>query len=106
MVTVRNRYLSGTDDYGNDTYYFIEHTVGPCAVQQASSREALTYTDQVATVIIVFMPYGTKIGYLDSFVLNGVEYEVREDPEVWQSPFSGHTSPIRVQGEIVKGASP
>jgi hypothetical protein len=52
------------------------------------------------------MPYGTKIGYLDSFVLNGVEYEVREDPEVWQSPFSGHTSPIQVQGEIVKGASP
>ena len=31
--------------------------------------------------------------------------EVRADPEKWKSPFSGHTSPIRVQCALVKGAS-
>lgn len=105
-VTIKNRVVSGTDDFGNDTYSFTEQTVGPCSVQPSTSREVQTATDQVITGMVVFMPYNTQIGYLDAFIVDGVEYEVQAEPETWSSPFSGHTAPIRVVGQLVKGASP
>lgn len=105
MVTVRNRFASGQDEFGNDKYSYTETVVGPCSVQQASSRESITATDQVATGMIIFMPFGTKIGYLDSVVIGNDEYEVTGTPDTWTSPFSGHTSPIRVSCILVKGAS-
>jgi hypothetical protein len=105
MVTVRNRFVNGQDEFGNDTYSYTELVVGPCSVQQGSSREAITATDQVATGMIVFMPFGTNVGYLDSVIIDGDEYEVTGVPESWASPFSGHTAPIRVQCILVKGAS-
>ena len=105
MTTVRNRFVNGQDEFGNDTYSYTESVVGPCSVQQASSRETITATDQVATGMIVFMPFGTKISYLDSVIIDGNEYEVTGEPEAWTSPFSGHVAPIRVQCMLVKGAS-
>lgn len=105
MVTLRSRYVTGKDDFGNDQYGYTESVVGPCAVQQASSRETISATDQVSTGMIVFMPFGTKVSYLDSVILNGDEYEVTGTPDTWTSPFSGHTAPIRVHCILVKGAS-
>jgi len=35
----------------------------------------------------------------------GVRYEVRGRPDVWVSPFSGNTSPIRIDATLVKGAA-
>lgn len=105
MVTVRNRFVNGKDEYGNDEYGYTEQKVGPCAVQYGSSRESLTATDQVVTGMIIFMPFGTKISYLDSVVVDGEEYEVTGVPDTWTSPFSGHTAPIRVNCVLVKGAS-
>lgn len=105
MVVVRNRAVEGQDEYGNDKYSFTESVVGPCAVQQSTSRENITATDQVATGMIVFMPFGTRISYLDSLLIDGIEYEVTGIPDTWTSPFSGHTAPIRVQCLRVQGAS-
>jgi hypothetical protein len=105
-VTLRHRVAAGKDEYNNDTYSFTEVKVGPCSVQQTTSREAVNFTDQVSTNILVFVPYGTDVGYLDAMIIDGVEYEVIGEPDKWMSPFSGHTSPIRVSGQIVKGASP
>jgi hypothetical protein len=105
MVTVRSRFVNGTDEYGNDTYGFTETVVGPCSVQQASSRENITNTDQVSTGMTVFMPFGTKIGYLDSVIIDGAEYEVTGTPDTWTSPFSGHTAPVMVRCVLVQGAS-
>jgi len=104
-VTVRNRFVNGTDEFGNDKYGFIDSSVGPCSVQQSSSRESITATDQVATGMTVFMPYGTKISYLDAVIINDIEYEVTGIPDTWTSPFSGHNAPIRVQCVRVEGAS-
>jgi ketosteroid isomerase-like protein len=97
--------VAGQDEYGNDTLSFTEVQVGPCSVQQTTSREAINFTDQVATSVLVFMPYGTDVGFLDAMIINDVEYEVTGDPTDWVSPFSGHTAPIRVTGQLVKGAS-
>lgn len=105
MVTVRKRFVIGRDDFGNDQYSYTEITVGPCSVQQSSSRETITATDQAATGMIVFMPFGTKISYLDSVIIDGIEYEVTGVPDTWTSPFSGHTAPIRVSCVLVEGAS-
>jgi hypothetical protein len=105
MVKLRNRFVNGQDDYGNDTYGYTELVVGPCAVQQSTSRETITATDQVSTGMIVFMPFGTEVSYLDSVILDGQEYEVTGTPDTWTSPFSGHTAPIRVHCTLVKGAS-
>jgi hypothetical protein len=98
--------VSGQDEYGNDTLSFTEVQVGPCSVQQTTSRESINFTDQVATNVLVFMPYGTDVGYLDAMIINGVEYEITGDPDQWVSPFSGHTAPVRVSGQMLKGASP
>jgi len=106
MVTVKHRYVSGTDEFGNDVYSFTTSQVGPCSIQQTSSREAIDFNEQVVTGITVYVPYGTDIGYLDAMIVNGVEYEVNADPANWVSPFSGHTAPIRVTGTLGKGSSP
>lgn len=105
-VTLRHRVVAGQDDYNNDTYAFTEVQVGPCSIQQTTSREAINFTDQVSTSVLVFMPYGTNVGFLDAMIINGVEYEITGDPDNWISPFSGHTAPVRVTGQLVKGASP
>lgn len=105
MVTILHRKLSGTDEFGNDVYTSTPEQVGPCAVQQGSSRENIAFNDQVITNLIAFLPYGTTVGYLDAIVVDGVQYEIDGDPDVWVSPFSGHTAPVRVEARIVKGAS-
>ena len=105
MVTILHRTVTGRDEYGNDTYTSTSEVVGPCSVQQGSSRENQAFNDQVITGVTVFMPYGTEVGYLDAIVINGVQYEVNGDPAVWVSPFSGRTAPIRVDAVAAKGAS-
>ena len=106
MVTLRHRVVAGQDEYNNDTFSFVEVQVGPCSIQQGHSGEERAYTDRVTTDITVYVPYGTDVGYLDVIIVDDVEYEVTGDPAHWVSPFSGHTAPIRVSGQIVKGASP
>jgi len=106
MVTLRHRVVAGQDNYGNDTLSFTEVNIGPCSVQQGHSGEVQTYTDRTVTDITVYVPYGTDVGFLDVMIVDGLEYEVTGDPATWQSPFSGHTAPIRVEGQLVKGASP
>jgi hypothetical protein len=105
-VTLRHRVVAGQDEYNNDTYAFTEVQVGPCSVQPTSSRESINFTDQVTTGVLVFMPHGTNLSFLDAIIVDGIEYEVIGDPESWVSPFSGHTAPVRVSGQLVKGASP
>ena len=105
MVTIKNRFVNGEDNFGNDMYGFTAQEVGPCSVQQGTTRETIYATDQVATGMVVFMPYGTDVSFQDAVIIDGVEYEVSGDPESWVSPFSGHTAPVRVQCTLVKGAS-
>lgn len=105
MVTVRHRTVSGQDDYGNDTYSYTTAEVGPCSIQQASSREDVSFNDQVITGITVYMPPGTDIEYIDAMIIDGIEYEINGEPETFKSPFSGNVGPITVRGSLVKGAS-
>lgn len=105
-VTLIHRVVTGKDEYGNDVYGYTEEQVGPCSIQQSASREAINFTDQVTTGILVFLPWGTQIGYLDAMIVDGTKYEVSGDPDLWISPFSGHTAPVRVTGTLVKGAAP
>jgi hypothetical protein len=105
-VTLVRRSVSGQDEFGNDVYSETTEDVGSCSIQQGSSRETLSFTDQVVTGVILFIPYGTDLTYLDAFIYNGVKFEVSGDPDVWQSPWSGNTAPIRVYGTKVKGAAP
>ena len=106
MVTLRHRVAAGQDEYNNETFTFTEVQVGPCSVQQGHSGEEIAYTDRVTTDITVYVPYGTDVDYLDAMIVDGAEYEIVGDPAHWVSPFSGRTAPIRVEGQIVKGASP
>lgn len=105
-VTVLQRFVSGQDEYGNDVYSYTSLDVSNCSVQQATSREAIAFTDQVVTGIVVFMPFGTDVTYLYAIVVDGVQYEVNANPDHWTSPFSGRSAPIRVQGILAEGASP
>src|SRR5215472_1544933 len=105
-VTVLHRYVSGQDQWGNDVYSYTSENVGPCSIQQASSRENINFADQAITGVVVYVPWGTQISYLDAIVVDGTTYEVNAEPDHWTSPFSRRSAPIRVQGLVVKGASP
>jgi hypothetical protein len=104
-VTLVNRVPSGTtDDYGNDVYNEVSTDVSDCSVQPASSRENLAFEDQLTSGIVVFLPFGTDVSYIDAIIWNGDKYEVTGAPNMWTSPFSGHTAPIRVDATLIKGA--
>jgi hypothetical protein len=105
-VTIVNRVVTGVDDFGNDVYGSTSTVVGPCSVQPASSRESLSFADQLTSGIVVFAPYGTDVGYIDAVIVDGVQYEVTGQPDVWSSPFTGGTAPVRIDATLVKGASP
>jgi hypothetical protein len=104
-VTLISRVVSGTDAYGNDTYSETSTDISPCVVQPASSTETIQWTDEVATDLTVFMPYGTDVEAVDAVEINGDRYEVQGDVSSWVSPFSGHTSPIQMRVRKVSGAS-
>lgn len=106
MVTFLRRTVTGQDQMGNDQYSSTQVVIGPCSVQPGSSREnAGNFTDQVTAVLVVFVPYGTDLSYLDALMWNGDKYELTAKPESWRSPWSGNTAPIRIFATLVKGAS-
>jgi hypothetical protein len=106
MLTFTQRTVSGQDQFGNDVYSETQVQIGPCSVQYGSSRESAgNFTDQVTTGLVVFVPYGTDLTYLDAVLYNGVKYELTAEPESWVSPWSGSVAPIRVFATVVKGAS-
>jgi hypothetical protein len=104
-VTIVRRTVTGTDDWGNDVYGTVNADVGPCSVQPASSREDLNFADQITKSIVVFVPYGTDVSFIDAVIVAGVQYEVNGQPDIWKSPFSGNTSPIRIDATEVEGAA-
>jgi hypothetical protein len=104
-VTVVNRVPSGTtDEFGNDVYTEVSNDISGCSVQPASSRENLNFGDQLTSGIVVFLPFGTDVNYIDAIIWNGDKYEVTGVPDTWTSPFTGHTAPVRVDGMLIKGA--
>ena len=105
IVTIVRRTVTSRDEWNNDVYTSVSEDVGPCSVQPVSSREDLNFADQLTSGIIVFVPYGTVVDYVDAVIVAGVRYEVRGRPDVWVSPFSGNTSPIRIDATLVKGAA-
>lgn len=104
-VTLVQRTVSGKDEYGNDTYSEVQTDIPNCVFVPSSSTEIIQFTDQVATSVTVFVPYGTDVDYLDAVIVGGIRYEVQGEPSVWMSPFSGHTSPIQINANRVLGVS-
>lgn len=105
-VTVRRRHVSGTDDYNNDTYAFVEENIPFCVVQPGGSGgEDTDFADRLTNSIMVFFPFGTDVSYIDAIVVDEVEYEIQGAPQEWRSPFSGNTSPIQVNAIKVTGVS-
>jgi|SRR5215472_5634051 len=104
-VTVVKRTVSGQDSLGNDTYTETTFDVTPCVVQSSGSVETVQFTDQVSDDITVFLPYGTDLQAIYAIQWNGLRYEVQGNPQMWQSPFSGHTSPIQIRATRITGVS-
>jgi len=104
-VTVVKRTVSGQDSYGNDTYTETKTDIYPCVVQTSGSVETVQFTDQVSDSLTMFLPYGTDITAIDAVEYLGIRYEMQGDPSVWQSPFSGRTSPIQISVQRITGVS-
>ena len=103
-VTLVHRVVTGQDDFGNDVYGSTTEDVFG-SVQPATSRENLNFADQLTSRVVVFVPHGTDITYVDGIIVDGVQYEVTGHPDNWVSPFSGHTAPVRIEGTLVEGAA-
>jgi hypothetical protein len=105
-VTIVHRVLSGAkDEFENDVYTTKTENVSGCAIQPASSRESLALADQLSSNVVIFVPFGTDVTYIDAVICNGVQYEVTGVPDTWTSPFSGNTAPIRIDGTMIEGAA-
>ena len=105
VTLVRRRTVSGHDEYNNDVYDEVPALVSGCAFHPSGSTEALQFTDQVDTTDTFFMPAGTDVVATDAIDFGGQRYEVTGDPSRWTSPFSGHSSPIRVDVTRIVGTS-
>jgi len=104
-VTLVRKTVTGQDEFGNDVYTSTNVDVWPCSVQPAASREVLAFADQITAQITVFFPSNADITYVDAIIWNGNQYEITGVPDQWQSPFSGHISPIRIDGTLIEGAA-
>jgi len=104
-MTLIKRTVSGQDSYGNDVYAETPRVIGNCVFQPAGSTENLAFTDQVNTSDVIFMPFGTPVGPLDAIEYQGVRYEVVGEVSSWVSPFSGRTSPIRINVSKITGVT-
>jgi hypothetical protein len=104
-VTFVTRTLSGTDDYGNDTYTSTQFDVSPCSVQPATTSENPIMTEELVDDITVYAPTGTPVDYLSAVIWNGNTYEVNGRPNTWQSPFSGRLGPVQIQAHRQTGVS-
>lgn len=105
-MTLVKRVLSGNvDQYNNDVYVEQSYDVSNCVFQPGGSGEIVAFAEQTNTTDTVFLPYGTDVTYLDAIIYNGIKYEVVGVPAVWQSPFSGRVSPIRVDVNKVSGVA-
>jgi SPP1 family predicted phage head-tail adaptor len=104
-LTIVHRVLAGTDESNNDVYTTVNKEVSGCAIQPASSREGLAFADQLTSNVVIFVPFGTDVTYIDAVIYNGVQYEVTGVPDTWTSPFSGNTAPIRIDGTMIEGAA-
>jgi hypothetical protein len=104
-VTIVQRVLNGIDEFDNDVYTTVNKDVSGCSIQPASSRESLSFADQLTSNVVIFVPFGTDVTYIDAVICNGVQYEVTGVPDTWTSPFSGNTAPIRIDGNMIEGAA-
>jgi hypothetical protein len=105
-VTLIRRIVSGTDpEYGNDLYSETREDVALCVIAPANSSETFSFTEQTDDTVMVYLPTGTDVSYLDAVLINGDKYEVMGNAQSFISPFSGHNSPVQVRVNRVTGAS-
>jgi hypothetical protein len=104
-VTLVRRAVSGTDEYGNDTFTETQEDIPLCVVAPTGGSELIQFTDQVNDPMQVWLPAGTDLTYLDAIIFEGLKYEVQGNPNSFTSPFSGHISPVQISVLRVSGAS-
>ena len=105
-VTLIRRVVSGTDpEYGNDTYTETREDVALCVIAPASSSEVFQFTEQTSDSVMLYLPTGTDVSFLDAVLIDGDKYEVAGNSQTFISPFSGHVSPVVVRLSRVTGAS-
>lgn len=104
-VTVISRTVSGQDEFGNDTFSETTQDIPYCSVQPGGTNETTQFTDQLSSEVVVYLPYGTDVEYIDALAIDGDRYEVQGKPNTWASPFSGNTAPVEVRATKVTGVS-
>lgn len=101
-VTLITRTKSGTDTFGNDTYTETLSTIKG-AVAPAVSTEVTAAGETVTTHPTLYAPPGTTITSIDAVQIDGLQYEVDGEPEVWNSPMTGEQFGIAAHLQRVTG---
>lgn len=104
-VTIVRRIPAGRDEYGNDAFTDQMEDVPLCVVAPANTSETFSFTEYTSDTVMVYLPTGTDISYLDAVLINGKKYEVQGNPQNFNSPFSGHNSPVQIRVSGDTGAS-
>lgn len=103
-VTLIRREVLGVDQYGNDVRGPVA-TVVPGAVTWP--RTSAEETDARNTVIVgmtVLLPPGVDVKPTDTFLIDGVAYEVTGQPFDWShNPWTQSRAGVQVELERVSG---
>lgn len=105
IVLIRRTPSGQVDEYGNDIMSETRVSVPNTVFVPAGSSEYLTFADQSSATETFYLPYGTAVSVLDAIEFRGITYEINGVPDIWQSPFSGNVSPIRVNAVKISGVT-
>lgn len=99
-VDLTSRTVSGRDPLGNDVYTTTVTTVDGIFAP-GSSAELVQGQDVVTTQPTVFLPTGSDLSAVDAVKVNGLQFEVDGDPNVWPpNPYTGWQPEFSVEVKL------
>lgn len=100
-ITVLDGTVTGSDDDGNDVRLwppkasYDNIAVGPSDANAQVSNEFTNARDLVTIGINLYVPPDADIAAVDRVIVRGEEFEVQNEADYWQSPYTG-TRPGKV----------
>lgn len=82
-VTIVHRSAGPANDLGIPATVETQTTVDGCTVVPLTTQEEVSDVDQVVTRWRLFGPPDMAVTVTDAVIVNGLEYEVDGDPQVW-----------------------
>lgn len=87
-IIIKRQQITGTDDYGNETYAESEILVRDCLIAFGQTDEPVDADRKpIDASLTLYLPSGTEILDDDVFEVREKDFVKDGDPLTWKSPF-------------------